>query len=331
MFGGDSSEERVVVRPRGDSTAAATTFAGEIDDATGTRIVLREPTGRRVRNLSLEEFDVVEIVARLSEGHRTGLSAFTAGDWSAAETALAVAQEAESRRWVRREILTLRCRIALAREDHLAACTHFLKVYESDPTTPQLRLIPLKWTSGATDAAVARAARMWIDAPQAVGRLMGASHLLDDPTRGNEAVATLTLLSRHDDHRIAVLASWQLFRRELSIGPIADLSLDRRRQQVLNLAADVRPGPSHLLGRALAARSRSESAAAAYLWTATTGGAEGELAARSLLEAGVALNKVAQTGDAIRLWREAATRFPKTSWAQEATDLEQQARKELNQ
>lgn len=321
--------ERVVVRPRGEPAAATTTYAGEIEDALGTRIVVREQSGRRVRNLSLDEYEVVELVARFSEKHRQGVTAFAAGDWVTAEASLAEALDAEQRRWVRREILLLRCRVALAREDHLGACTHFLKVFESDPTTPALRLIPLKWTAGTADPAVARAAKGWIDAPSAIARLMGASHLLEEPGRSDEAVATLSLLARHDDRRIATLAGLQLLRRDLTGNPLSDLQLDRRRQQVWSLVDEFRGGASFLLGRALAARSQSEAAAAAFLWPSTTGRAEGELAARGLIEAGIALHQVGQTGDAIRLWREAVARFPKTSWSQEASELERQAREEL--
>ena len=321
--------ERVVVRPRGEPSAPTTTYTGEIEESLGTRVVVREQSGRRVRNLSLDEYEVVELAARLSEKHRQGVAAFGAGDWGAAETALADALETEPRRWVRREILVVRCRVALAREDHLGACTHFLKVYESDPATPSLRLIPLKWTGGAGDPAVVRAARDWIDAPSAIARLMGASHLLEEPGRSEEAVATLSLLSRHDDRRIATLAGLQLLRRDLAGNTLSDLQLERRRQQVWSLGDDFRGGASFLLGRALAARSQAEAAAAAFLWPATTGRAEGELAARGLLEAGSELNQVGQTGDAIRLWREVVARFPKTSWSQEAADLERQAREQL--
>jgi hypothetical protein len=326
----DSAEEstgsdRVVVQPRTGS-GGNETLRGVIEESTGARITLREAGGRRVRVIPLSDYRVVELRTTFVPAHERGLAALARHDLSVAESELAESLDAESRRWVRREILAARVRIALVRDDQPLAARLFLSLYESDSTTPHLRLIPLKWTTGDPPENCVRPARDWLASTRPAARLVGASLLLERPDHAAEAIAALQSVAASEDRRLAELAAAQLWRPDLQAARLSDLQLERWEKRVSQLPVELRSGPAFLLGRAYSTRSQGELAAAWFLWPATVGGVECELAAQGLIEAGGCLARIGQSAEAIRLWREVQSRFPDSTWAQTAADRERRER-----
>jgi tetratricopeptide (TPR) repeat protein len=319
--GGGGGGDRVVVRPR-LGTGGHQTLRGVIEDSTGARITLREAGGRRVRVIPLSDYQVVELRTTFVPAHERGLAALARRDLPAAESALAEALDDESRRWVRREILAARVRIALVQDNQPLAARLFFSLYESDSTTPHLTLIPLKWTAGDPPTESVRPARDWLASTQLAAQLVGASLLLEHPEYRAEAVKTVQSVAAGEDRRLAELAAAQLWRPDLQAARLSDLQLQRWEQRVSQLPPELRSGPAFLLGRAYSTRSQGELAAAWFLWPATVGGVEGELAAQGLIEAGGCLARIGQSAEAIRLWREAQSRFPDSTWARAAADRE---------
>jgi tetratricopeptide (TPR) repeat protein len=319
--GSGGGGDRVVVRPR-LGTGGHQTLRGVIEDSTGARITLREAGGRRVRVIPLSDYQVVELRTTFVPAHERGLAALARRDLPAAESALAEALDDESRRWVRREILAARVRIALVQDNQPLAARLFFSLYESDSTTPHLTLIPLKWTAGDPPTESVRPARDWLASTQLAAQLVGASLLLEHPEYRAEAVKTVQSVAAGEDRRLAELAAAQLWRPDLQAARLSDLQLQRWEQRVSQLPPELRSGPAFLLGRAYSTRSQGELAAAWFLWPATVGGVEGELAAQGLIEAGGCLARIGQSAEAIRLWREAQSRFPDSTWARAAADRE---------
>ncbi len=177
-----------------------------------TRLVLARGEGRRLRVFTADEYRILGIETTYHPAHAAGSKLLEERRFDEADEQLRVALDAEQRRWVRREILALIVRADLGSGRRSAAGNAFLKLVESDPTTPWFRLIPLWWTAGSPPAEARLSAREWLrDAPECP-RLLGASLLLDDPTFTVEAENALRLLARSDDPRFQALATAQLWR-----------------------------------------------------------------------------------------------------------------------
>jgi hypothetical protein len=321
------ADDRVTVQPRSRGTGSIGA-TGRIEDYTGTRLVLREGEGRGLRVFTAEEYRILGIETTYLPEHAEGTRLLDARSYQEAGSKLRVALEMESRRWVRREILALMVRADLAVGRRAEAGASFLKLVESDPTTPWFHLIPLWWTASPAPAETRLSAREWLREGAESARLLGASLLLDDPAFAVEAENTLRPLIRSADPRVQALATSQLWRLELVRSPPGDALLKQWAERAERMPAEVRGGPLHVVGRARAARLDHELAAAAFLWEPLQHGDDPELCARGLLQAGRALASTGQESSALSVWAELRQRFPQTQWASEAETLERELRRQ---
>ncbi|MBS0264041.1 MAG: tetratricopeptide repeat protein [Planctomycetes bacterium] len=309
------AEDQVVLRSA--SVAARMTISGTIEDYTGTEITIRPAPGEAVRTFPAR--DVLEFQTTQTKGHTLGIERLEQGQVAEAIRELEVGLKQESRVWMRREIVALLVQASLRRGDYAGAGTRFLALVKSDATTRHFRLIPLVWSPEPVSSATADEARSWLVGATEPARLLGASLLYTHPELGREARSVLKKLASSADPRIQVLAQSQAWRDEALGGAAGKLPTAQWQRRIDEIPEDLRAGPNYLLGRAYAARHDYELAAATLLWLPLVDDHDPRLAARALLEAAMALEKIGQRDEARGLYQEVVRRFPDSPAASEAT------------
>ena len=305
--------DRVVIRGKGRNSRI--TLQCAIIDYTGRGITLRTVVGT-VR--SFPTAAIVDVRTAQSPHHVRGLIAFTQGKYQQAASFFEDALRAESRKWVKREILAFLVKCGLQTGDLKSATQRFLRLVKSDPTTRHFSLIPLTWAAQTLDADQKAIARGWLSGSDSVAKLIAASRLLHDAKSGRSAETALKQLSTDINTQVSRLAQIQLWRKRLlgSVPKAYELSLLRK--EIARLPKNLRGGGYYLLGQGHLRRKENEQAAAALLWVPLVYDHDRLLAARACLEAADALNGVGRTTEAVTLYRELQQRFGDTKFAREA-------------
>ena len=299
--------------PTGGGTARVR-LVGQILDYTGQTLLLRLPNGREQK---IPGQRVLRVQTRRGPVHQEAEQRFMEGRLSEALALYRKAIQEEPRRWVRREILA---RMVVCYEDtgqSAAAGETFLLLVQSDPSTPYWEVIPLAWSPMVAERLLERQARQWLaqDPEQApVAVLLGASHLLAGSERVS-ALERLNRLVRHSEQRIALLALAQTWRTMMQPSPA---QVDSWEQLIQKLPPGWRAGPYYVLGRAYAQQGRWQEAALAWLRVPILYGRPRYLAARALVEAAGALERLEQTEPAARLYQELLQKWPDTPFAHQA-------------
>ncbi|MCS7306088.1 MAG: tetratricopeptide repeat protein [Thermoguttaceae bacterium] len=309
------SPQDVVEWNPGGAGSARARLSGQVLEYTGQLLFLRLPDGREQK---IPAQKVLRVHTQYSPLHQEAEERFQLGRFTEALHLYRKAIEEEPRRWVRRQMLA---RMVVCYEETgqaTAAGETFLLLVQSDPDTLYWEVIPLAWLPGVPDVGLERQAKQWLaqdpeQAPAAV--LLGASHLLSGPDRAT-ALQRLNTLVRHPDPRIALLALAQTWRSQVQVEP-AQLEVWERTIQ--KLPAGLRAGPYYVLGRALAHQDRWEEAALAWMRIPILYGRPRSLAARALVEAGAALQRLGQTEQAARLYKEVLAKYPDTASGSEAS------------
>lgn len=312
----DAQDTIVLQKPE---ALARIRVSGTIEDYTGREITILSLTGTAVNRYPAA--DVVEVKTQYHAAHQQGLNLVAANQIEPAVRQFEAALKQEDRAWVRREILALLVQCAVRQGDYITAATRFSKLFESDRTTPQFKLIPLKWAPGEITAETKREAQVWLAKDSEVLQLVATSLLLDDAAFSKAARITLQELSASTDSRIKSLAQAQGWRVQIAGGALANLQLEHWQDRVEALPDDLRAGPSYLLGRAYQARREHELAAAAFLWLPLVDDHDYNLAARACLEAGESLSAIGQQAEAESLYAEVARRYSDSPFAAEALGL----------
>jgi tetratricopeptide (TPR) repeat protein len=272
---------------------------GRIVEYTGSHLTLELDDGRRQQ---IPAAQVQNIETDLTAAQDDAGARFDAGDYKGALSLYKQAIDEDPRRWMRRRILGRMVWCYRNLGQWAPAGEAFLMLLASDPQTPDFPAIPLAWISSQPSVSLEQSARRWLaddDRPAAV--LLGASHLLPTSQRAN-AVKALKELVLGDDPRIARLAQFQLGRTALpTVQPAA---LDSWKARLRELPEALRPGPYYVLGRGHARCRQWEDAALALLRTPLAYPQHRHLAARSLLEAGLALEQLGWKHRAGQLYRE---------------------------
>ena len=204
---------------------------------------------------------VVSFEIRWPEGYAAGRQQYQKRDYAAALDAYRAAAKAESREWVRGRLLARASDCYRELGQWQRAADLFLQLYAADSKTPELGIIPLRWSlQGATAGALHQApltpdeatqARQWLSQSEnAAERLLGASWLLDTTNR-DDALKVLTLLTKQGDLRLRPLAAAQLWRARFVARPAEDElannlkteELELWERQVGEMEEAVRAGP----------------------------------------------------------------------------------------
>ena len=292
------AEDTVILSSR-KNPRSQTKLVGEVLDFNGTQLIIRLSTGAE-REFPAER--VVTILPQRSEAHRAADAAMARHQYQPALAAYRQALARESRRWMRRMLHAqiVWCYRNLG-QPKLAGET-FLLLVRDDAKTPYFDSIPLAWIPSEPEPGLMQSAHSWMrdeNVPAAV--LLGASHLLST----NERPAALRRLKRlqlHDDPRIAMLAQAQSWRAAVATASQSDLQ--QWRQVIESAPEALRGGPYFVLGQAFAQQQEPVRAALALLRVPINHAEDRELAARCLLQAAEALQRIGQNQEAAQLYRE---------------------------
>ena len=313
-FSAELHGEDTVIYATGTDSSGRGTTTGTIIDFTGERLVLRT-SGGRDQNIPTPR--VVEIKTTWSPQKLAGDELVHAGEYEEAVSNYLDALRNERRDWARRQIMAhcIRCYRELAQFDRAAEA--FLILLRQDPKTQYFDSIPLSWSPYQPSLTFQRKATAWLDGGQsATARLLGASWLLSTGTRAT-AIAALRELTADSDARIASLAEAQLWRTQIVTAKPQDIV--RWQKLVTRMPEELRGGPYFTLGRALARQKQSEQAALAFLRVPILYPKDSRLAAAALLSAARELERIAQTKEAVALYREIVRDHSQTPAAAEAS------------
>jgi len=284
-----------------------TRITGRILDYTGRELTL-EHAGGQQRRIPAEL--VLKVDTPYGQKHTEADSLFAAGRFDEALARYLEARELEDhpqRRWVRRQIIAqiVRCYSTLGRAD--TAGEAFLLLVRSDPATLHFDCIPLAWMPRQPSPAMEQTARRWMQRTEPAAGLLGASHLLVGNGRG-EALGRLRQLAASADRRVALLASAQTWRTEVTTA--GDDRLAAWDRAIEQLPEPLTAGPYFVLGRARQHRRQWDAAALALCRVAILHPQQRPLAAQSLADAGRCLEQLGDAKSAVRLYRELARDYP---------------------
>lgn len=309
--------DRVVLQSRENASPLVVTC--EIVDYTAETISVQINSQSDVRRFPTA--DVTSVEAVQTEAHREAVRQFHAGQIVDAERLFEQALEEETRSWVRREILGWLVKSAMRRRDHAEAGSRFLQIIELESAPREYSLIPLVWGAAQVGTSLRQQARMWLTGEADVGRLLGASVLLLDPSYGEVTRNELRRLSRSSDRRVSALARAQLWRlRDTGSGPTTNELADRERD-IESMPAEIRSGPYFVLATAAYQQGEYDRAAAAFLWLTTVYSENEPLTAQATLEAGRSLMRLGREAEARSLFQEVSRRFDWSLAAAEAKSL----------
>ena len=297
--------DRVVLQ--GTTASSRVTMQCEILDYNGERIVFRTATTKTEQRFPASQ--VVTVKTRRMPPHNRGLDHLKAGKFPQAEAELSQALNEEPRRWVRREIRADLIRCCLQQCEYGKAGNHFRRLYDEDPETRHVRLIPLVWDNVAVNEESIVIAAAWLQDKKSVMRLIGASLLLDDRNYGEAAKDTLRALAKEPGKRVRLLAGWQERRLKLRNGEVTDLEMARLETLVEELETDLRPGPWYLVGRAHVIRQEFDLASAAFLRLPISHNTDHPMTPRAMFNAARALEQIGFRNQSRRLDQEVIDRY----------------------
>ncbi len=309
-----TAEDTVFLSAEGSSRSAGR-ITGTIVNYTGEEIVVRLASGRET---SLDASRVESIVTEYTAEHVAGDDLFRQKQFAQAIDRYRGAIRAESRTWVRRQILAQLVWCDRARGNMDSAAEAFLLVVQSDPTTQYFDAIPLVWLPLEPSASAESKAVRWLaDDAMPAAQLIGASWLLS-AARRPAAIRTLQQLTNQQDARVALLAAAQLWRTRSVMADLDEIAAWKRMAR--RLPDSLRGGPYFIIGTALARHKQHEQAALALLRAPLMHPQQRTLAAAGLLAAGEQLEKMNQRRQAAQLYRELLADFPNMTLAADAEE-----------
>jgi tetratricopeptide (TPR) repeat protein len=307
-----SAEDVVIARSTG-KPAAEVRRTGEILDYTGVELRLRTALGR---DEVIPAGRIVEIQTQWIPAHEAARAAREAGKLSEAIAGYEQAKSEESRPWALRQVAAELAGTWLERGDVAKAGDEFLTIVAADPATPHLATIPLAWQAVALDAASeARAAQWLADESPDYARLLGASWLLGSSHQADVENALVKLVDDQDPN-IAALARIQRWRTRLATASTGDLQTWSRELDAL--PPTLQAAGWYVLGDGFARAGEAQRAAIAYLKPPLVFREQRSLAAEGLLAAADQVEKLGQTEQAARLYRELVSDFGHLPAAEEA-------------
>ncbi|QDT37018.1 hypothetical protein [Stratiformator vulcanicus] len=320
-------QDRIVLRS--ESGASEIPLTGSILEYTGEELTIRTgPDAVRV----YEAERILGVETPQTEPHRAAIKAFQERRFQDAFDLTIKAVEEEQRQWVRREILALRVKVALALGDRIAALDAFLSIVTSDPTSRHFSLIPLPWRLEPPPKDLVAAARIWMRGGSEVSRLCGASVLILSEDESERARAELDQLAISFDERVYHLARAQLWRGRMAReGNSASRGvLANWQDRVRNMPETLRGGTFYLIGKSYGELLDHEQAAAALLWLPLVYDSDQRLAAEAEWRAAVHLRAIGRSADAVTLCSEVMGRFAHTPAAKQAEALLDEIRDEVS-
>ena len=257
-----TTTDQIVIRD-GDSQRTKI-IPGVIEDLAGHSVVLRRGSN------SVEVFklrDIESLQFGKTAAFDEGLRHLQSQEWTQAIDTLSIAETTEPREWVVREIQASQAE-ALRAAGRFDECIKVVeRIYEHDPNTRHLNLLPLVWDERLAPKHRMAAKRDDLKSRSLLRQLVAASALLQDPMHESVAVAVLQTLKTGPRAAIQQLAETQLWRlRLLHPESIRASEIEGWMQRVRDFDKRQRSGPEYIIGRALLAVHDYDNASTSLLW-----------------------------------------------------------------
>jgi hypothetical protein len=284
-------------------------LTGVIEDLVGDRVLLRRGGAGRVDTIRLREIETLQFLK--SPLFDDGLKLMRAGKWQSAVDLLDQASIAEPRQWVKREIDAEAARGDFALRRFEQVIVRVERIFERDPLTRHINLLPLVWDERMPEAERFTVAPAELAAQSPIRRLCAASASLHLPEFRGPAESALAELRTSGLPGIQELATAQLWRLPI----LDDLPLRPGKLQLWVNRADsfdfwLRGGPLAVIGRLQLRGHDYDSAANSLLWFPVMQGTDRGLAAACQVQAAIAARQSGRPDEAQRLLNEARLRFP---------------------
>lgn len=308
--------DRVTIRP--EESGGLMTLTGTIADFTDEALTLH-PAGRTGAE-TIPARSVLAIETYRTPGHQTGIESYQRGDIPAAVQAFEQALQSENRSWVRQEILAWLVRCHRRRGDRDAAVSRFVEIVTTEPRTRHWGVAPLGWTAEPLSPRLQVAAKQWLVAKPEAVRLVGASLLMSETTHRIGAISEFNRLVKSADPYVSSQAQALLWSANLPATITSAEQMNRWLREIERMPESIRGGPWYVLAQARLQRNEPDEAVTALLRVFLQYPENEELAARSGLEAALALQRLNRFGEAEPILREVVDRFPWTTSGREALD-----------
>lgn len=278
------------------------TRTGTVEDYTGRELVITTAAGKR-ETITGEK--VLKVETSSTKEEQSGDALKREGKLDEATQAYRQAKQAEPRAWVVRRIMARLVGCYDLQGDVDSAGDEFLDMLARDPDSPDFAAIPLAWRT--SERTKANQSSTWLAASEPAAKLLGASWLLLGDQQA-QAVKTLQSLSKDRDPRIANLAQAQLWRAALSRASSDDVR--SWREEIERMPARLRSGPLLVVGDGLMRTGQTEDALLAWLAVPLVHSERETLCGQGFLAAAQAMEQPVRPGDANRLYRELADKYP---------------------
>ena len=307
---GQTTDEVVI---QASTARSRITMSCTVLEYNGQYLLAKTSTGSGQQRYDASE--IVSVKTRQTESQKKGLSLLEDGRPDLAESAFTIALDEEPRQWARREILALLVRAALQQREFGRAGTRFRILYESDPYTRHIQLIPLIWNSEPVAGESRAAAIGWLRESEPMAQLLGASLLMFDQEHYLKARATIRELNRAPEERVRRLAWWQQWRLKISASNVSEFDVADWESRVTQSEPNMRSGSYFIVGQGLLLRQEFDLAAAAFLQIPLVYPTDHPVTSDALFEAGQALTRIGLRVEAARLLQEVVRDYPRTEAA----------------
>lgn len=295
-----ATTDQIVIHD-GDSQRTRT-IPGVVEDLAGHSVVLRRG-GNAVEVFNLR--DIESIKFGKSASFEDGLRQMQNREWLLAVASLKVAESTEPRQWVVREIQASLAE-ALRAAGMYEECTEVVeKIYEKDPNTRHLNMLPLVWDERLTSKHRISVKPEDMKSPSLLRQLVAASALLQNPEHEMFAVGVLQTLKTGPRAALQQQAEAQLWRmRLLHPENIRASETALWKQRVRDFDRRQRSGPEFVIGRALLAIHDYDNASISLLWMPLVAPLDPPTTTACTKEAITALKESGRVAEAAQLQRE---------------------------
>ncbi|MCA9008796.1 MAG: hypothetical protein KDB01_03570 [Planctomycetaceae bacterium] len=292
-----ATTDRIVIRDGALQRTRA--IPGVIEDLAGQSVVLRRG-GNAVEVFKLHEIESIQFVK--SAAYDEGLRQLQQQEWLPAIAALKIAESAEPRAWVVREIQASLAEALRAAGDFEKCIELVEKIYESDPNTRHLNTLPLVWDERLPPQHRFVGKPLDLKSPSLLRQLVAASALLQDPAHEDAAAGVLQTLKTGPRAAIQQLAEAQLWRlRLLHPETIRATETALWMQRVRDFDKRQRSGPEFIIGRVLLAAHDYDNASTSLLWMPLVAPLDPPTTAACTKEAIIALKQSGRIEEAAQL------------------------------
>lgn len=281
---------------------------GEIVDWKGDSLTLRS----NGRDREIKNQEIVEVQTAWTEEYVQGCQFYEQGNVAKAAELLQKAIQTDPRDWADRIARAKLIDIYLTLEQPAAAVEQFIQILADDRETRFFYQMPIPWFDSGQN--LIQPARKWISTNDPVGKLLGASWLIESPDR-DKAIKVLEELSGHADPTVKSFAIAQLWR--IRPNP-SSKQVEVWKNLVNKMPRDLRAGPLSLLANGQMRAGQANEAMISLMKIRILYPKQKTLGAAALYRASLLLQNKGNTSQAKLMLSELVSQFPQSVWARQA-------------